>query len=183
MDILRSNTRILRPCEYKKLLEGCPKQDLKTILQALLYTGMRYIELKRFQDYPSWFDGNQFIHLPRIADRKVMRTQKERYVRLNPPGKLIIEYFLQLKRSMPSYQSWQENMETWAKRGGISPNRMFAKTTRKTWESWITFFYPQRVMEIALSQGHTTVTSLEHYINMPFTDIDRMEMKQFVAGW
>ncbi len=182
-EILVRNTRVLRPSEYKKLLIGCPKQELKTILQALLYTGMRYIELKRFQNDPSWYDGDQFIHLPRMADRKVMRTQQERFVRLNPTGKLVIEYFIDLKRTLPTYQSWQENMETWAKRGGISPNRMFAKTTRKTWESWLMFYYPQRAMEIALSQGHTTVTSLKHYLGMPFNAVDRVEMAQFVEGW
>ncbi|GAH15823.1 unnamed protein product, partial [marine sediment metagenome] len=57
------------------------------------------------------------------------------------------------------------------------------KTTRKTWESWLMFFYPQRAMEIALSQGHTTVTSLQHYLGMPFTEVDRVEMAQFVEGW
>lgn len=200
-EILVQNTRVLRPSEYKKILKGCQKQDLKTMLQALLYTGMRYIELKRFQSYPSWYDGVQFIHLPRIADRKVMRTQNERFVRLSPPGRLIIEYFLQLKRSLPSYQTWQENMNTWAKRGNLSgittkkvkvkgiPTEveyypgLCAKTTRKSIESWLMFYYPQRAMEIALSQGHTTVTSLQHYLGMPFNEIDRVEMAQFIEGW
>lgn len=183
IEILVKKTRVLRPSEYKKLLKGCQKQDLKTILQALLYTGMRYIELKRFQSYPSWYDGVQFIHLPRIADRKIMRTQQERFVRLSPPGRLIIEYFLQVKRSLPAYQTWQENMQTWARRGGISEAGLCAKTTRKTIESWLMFYYPQRAMEIALSQGHTTVTSLQHYLGMPFNEVDRVEMAQFVEGW
>ncbi|GAH13318.1 unnamed protein product, partial [marine sediment metagenome] len=30
----------MRPSEYKQLLTGCPKPELKTTLQALLYTGM-----------------------------------------------------------------------------------------------------------------------------------------------
>ena len=180
---MRMKVRILRPSEYKQLLTGCPKPELKTMLQALMYTGMRYIEMKRFQQYPSWYDGVQFIHLPRMADRKIMRTQQERFVRLNPPGKLIIEYFINLKRTLPTYQAWQENMETWARRGGISPNCMFAKTTRKTWESWLMFYYPQQMAQITLSQGHNTITSIQHYLNMPFTETDRLEIKNYVEGW
>jgi len=38
-------------------------------------------------------------------------------------------------------------------------------------------------MEIALSQGHTELTQLRHYANLPFLDKDREEMKEFVVGW
>ena len=182
-EILRFNVRILRPAEYKQLLNGCSKPDMRTMLQALLYTGMRYIEMKRFQKYTSWFDGNGFIHLPREAVLKKARTQMERFVRLNPQGKLIIEYFVQMKRPLPSYQSWSENMKCWARRGGLSETGLGSKTMRKTWESWIMFYYPKHSMDVALSQGHNTVTSLRHYLNMPFTDMDRVEMKEFVEGW
>ena len=91
--IIRQKTRVLRPKEFKALLDGCPKTDYRTMLQTLLYTGMRYVELQRFQKYPSWFDGD-FIHLPQEASRKKLRTQKERWVRLNQQGKMIVEYLL-----------------------------------------------------------------------------------------
>lgn len=182
-EIMRSKVRILRPVEYKQLLTGCPKTELKTALQALMYTGMRYIEMKRFQKYPSWYDGVQFIHLPKESVHKQKRTQMERCVRLSPPGRIIIEYFINSKYKLPTYQTWQENLQTWAKRAGLTPDGLCSKTTRKTMESWLTFYYPQRGLEIALSQGHTTVTSLRHYLNMPFTEIDRLQMKEYVEGW
>jgi len=182
-DIMRMKVRILRPSEYKQLLTGCPKPELKTTLQALMYTGMRYIELKRFQSYPSWYDGVLFIHLPKESVHKNKRVQLERVVRLSPPGRIIIEYFLNSKHIVPTYQTWQENLKTWAKRSGVSTQGLCAKTTRKTWESWLTFYYPNRALEIALSQGHTTVTSLRHYLNMPFTEVDRLQMKEYVEGW
>ena len=31
--------------------------------------------------------------------------------------------------------------------------------------------------------GHTTVTSLQHYHNMPFDERDKIYMKEFVEGW
>jgi len=182
-EILRYNVRILRPEEYKLLLSGCSRHEYRTMLQALLYTGMRYIEMKRFQRFPSWFDGNGFIHLPKDAVLKDKRTQMERFVRLNPQGKLVIEYFVQLRRKLPSYQSWSMNMKCWARRAGLSEKGLSSKTLRKTWESWLMFYYPQRSMDVALSQGHTTVTSLQHYLNMPFDERDKIYMKEFVEGW
>ena len=74
-------------------------------------------------------------------------------------------------------------MKCWARRGGLTEVGLSSKTLRKTWESWLMFYYPKRVMEIALSQGHNTVTSLQHYLGLAFTEIDRMEMKEFIDGW
>ena len=139
--------------------------------------------MKRFQKHTSWYDGVQFIHLPKESVHKNKRVQMERVVRLNPPGRIIIEYFLNSKHLLPSYQTWQENLQTWARRSNLSSLGLCSKTTRKTWESWLTFFYPTRSLEIALSQGHTTVTSLRHYLNMPFTEVDRLQMKEYVDGW
>jgi len=57
-----------------------------------------------------------------------------------------------------------------------------AKSFRKTWESWLLFSFPDKAMEIALSQGHTELTQLRHYANLPFLDKDREEMNEFVVG-
>ena len=175
-------TRVFRPNEFKALLDGCPKIEYKTMLQALLYTGMRYVELQRFQKYPSWFDGD-FIHLPKEASRKKKRTQRERWVRLNNQGKMIVQYFSQLKRPLPSYQSWNDNLRCWANRANLDPEGLSVKSTRKTWESWLMFNYPSQMASITLSQGHTQITSLEHYVNMPFTEEDRIRIKNYVEGW
>lgn len=175
-------TRIFRPKEFKALLEGCPKIDYKTMLQALLFTGMRYIEMQRFQKYPSWFDGD-FVHLPKEASRKVKRTQQERWVRLNNQGKMVVQYFTNQKTPMPTYQSWNENLNRWCKRAGLEDEGVSVKSTRKTWESWLMFYFPQQIALITLSQGHTQITSLQHYLNMPFTESDRIEIKNYVEGW
>jgi hypothetical protein len=50
-------------------------------------------------------------------------------------------------------------------------------------ESWLLFSFPDKAMEIARSQGHTELTQLRHYANLPFLDKDREEMKEFVVGW
>ena len=44
------------------------------------------------------------------------------------------------------------------------------------------FYYPDKALQIALSQGHTTTTQYEHYLNIPFEDDDRKEMRKWVGG-
>jgi len=181
--IVRMGVRILRPKEYEAMIHVIKKPHHKTMFQALLYTGMRYIEAQRFQNYPSWFDGD-FVHLPHLlAERKTMRTQPERWVRLNNQGKMAVDYFTRLKEELPAYQGWNMNLKRWAEDAGISVEGMSCKTTRKTWESWLMFYFPHHMAEVTLSQGHDTVTSIQHYLNMPFTESDRLEIKNFVEGW
>jgi len=180
--IIKNGTRILRPKEFRALLNGCQKMDYKIILQTMLYTGMRYVEMQRFQVHREWFDGD-FVHLPKEACLKKARTQQERWVRLNNQGKMIVQFFQNINTHVPTTQSWGMNLKSWAEKVGLSPEGLSVKTTRKTWESWLLFFYPEYIAMITLSQGHTQIISLQHYLNIPFTEADRVEIKSFVEGW
>jgi len=40
---------------------------------------------------------------------------------------------------------------------------MSTKTTRKTWESWLVWYYPEKIASIFGSQGHNELTALRHY--------------------
>ena len=128
-----------------------------------------------------WFDGT-FIHLPEAALLKAKRKQKERWVRVGPRGSSVLQYFFPSK-ALPSYKIWTENLQRWAGRAGLSPEGLSPKTTRKTWESWMVFSYPERVLEVFLSQGHSEMTSLTHYLNIPFTEVDKLQMRDWVSGW
>jgi integrase len=179
--ILKGGTRILRPCEYEMLRRGAMLRDNLINLDTLLLTGLRYIEAVRLKKHPEWFDG-EFIHLPTIAQKKAKRRQKERWVRLNPQGQHVLPFFFKAK-PLPMWQTWTKNLRKWGERAGLDPVGLGPKTTRKTWESWLTATYPNRLVEIVLSQGHTEVTSLKFYLNLPFTKVDKIEMKKWVAGW
>jgi gamma-glutamylcysteine synthetase len=50
--ILKSGVRILRPAEYEQLREGAVTLENQTRSDALLLTGLRYIEAKRLQTNP-----------------------------------------------------------------------------------------------------------------------------------
>jgi integrase len=65
----------------------------------------------------------------------------------------------------------------------LDGNPVNNKTFRKTWESWLVLYYPDKALQIALSQGHTTTTQYEHYLNTSFEEEDRKEMRKWVEGW
>ena len=177
MDIIKENVRILRPTECTQLINAISKNDHRIMFKALLYSGCRYAELKRLKSNPEWFDGN-FIYLPSL---KKKCRQAQRWVRLNPVGRTIIDIYLHSKSELPHIIGWNENLKRWAEKS-IGSNSISAKTTRKTWESWLFYYYGNRV-EIYQSQGHTLKVSMEHYLNLPFIESEKQEMKPFVEGW
>ena len=180
--LIVENTRILRPSEYKQMFNAIPKRPYQTFLNTSLLTGMRYVELQRFQKHPNWFDG-EFIHLPEEAILKRERKQKNRVVILNPLARNIVGYFLDITQPLPVWQTWKDNLRRWAIRGELDPIKINTKTTRKTWESWLLASYPNDIVKLTLSQGHTSITALQHYMVVGFNDQDKADMKEFVEGW
>ena len=76
--ILKNGIRILRPGECKMLMAAIPKPEYKVMFQALLYSGMRYVETQRLKKHPEWFDGS-FI---RISYGEGHLKEKSRFKRL-----------------------------------------------------------------------------------------------------
>ncbi len=172
--------RILRPSEWE-ILRDALDINMKRICTSLLVTGMRYAELQRFRENPDWLDG-RFIHLPRGSMMKVKAKQKERAIRLSDIGKTLISDLFQTPHPLPELPAFDMKLRRLSKRilEGAPVNN---KTFRKTWESWLVFYYPDKSLQVALSQGHTTVTQYEHYVNIPFEEADRKEMRKWVEGW
>jgi hypothetical protein len=187
--IIKQGIRILRPFEYELLRDGAGKLENQTNLDCLLLTGARYIEAQRLQEHKEWLDGI-FVHIPawaqkklkKIAGKRRPRTQRERWIRLNPLGRNKLPYFFK-NTPLPSIQGWSKNLKRWARQVDLDPEGLSAKTSRKTWESWLLFYYPELTMQICLSQGHTTTVSLQHYAGMPFSNQDRKDMSSWVEGW
>ena len=184
-DIITHNgVRVFRPEEYKLLTNHIDKQEMSIFLNTALFTGMRYIELQRLQDNSDWFDKKRgFIHLPETAQLKKKRKQRERWVRLNPLGRTYVDFFLNTEKKLPTRQSWDENLKRWAKKASLDPRGCCAKSTRKTWESWLCYFYPSQLSSIVLSQGHDTLTSIHHYQMLPFSESEKPLIAEYVSGW
>ena len=180
--LVKNKVRILRPWEYEALLAAMPP-DARIQLGGLLYTGMRYVEAQRFQSHPEWFDGKSFIMLPADAVRKELVVFKERTITLNAIGSKQVALFLKEAPKLPTTQGWGQNLKRWAEAADLDPSGLCAKTTRKTWESWLANTYTDKFLWITNSQGHTITTSLQHYLGIGFYPEDRKAMLKHVEGW
>ena len=186
--ILKNGTRILTPSEVDSLFDSlCEERKCKhkwyEIFNALLYTGMRYVELQRFHEHPEWFLKNRMvIHLPREATKKKKRVYLERYVYLSSQGMVHITNFLKYVDEIPSRTIANKILRS-AGASSIGEKGLSAKTFRKTWESWLVASYPNAIPIIMMSQGHTDRVSIMHYLNIPFTREERREIEIRTAGW
>ena len=182
-NVIQMKTRILRPTEYE-ILRGNANPKYRVLFDTALLTGMRVVELRIFLQNPIWFDGT-FIHLPRVAIKKKKATINQRWVHLSSRGRAVVENVHQILNGtkIPSESAISRYMKRCALQGGIDGNGMNMKMFRKTWESWLIASYPDRKEEVFLSQGHTSLTALQHYVNLPFTEEDKLKMKEWTEGW
>lgn len=176
--IIKEKVRILRPVEYTQFLQAVPHSK-QVLLNGLLLTGMRYVEAVALQANPQWIEGT-FI---KTVSNKAATRFKERWVHLSSTGQLLVPLFANSADKLPTRQTWDENLKRWAVAAGVDPAGICSKTTRKTWESWLVFTYPERQTEIGQSQGHDSLTQARHYLNMPFTAQDKADMRKYVEGW
>ena len=186
--ILVKGSRILRPSEYL-ILRNQLNEDQQLILDSLLLTGMRYEELLRFHDNPDWLDDGS-IHLPAEAVLKGRAIkdpdERQRWVRLSIRGKAVLAHLHRV--AMPGRVAFDQML----KRKGLkaieasprfNPSKISAKSMRKTYTSWLRAYYPQMSDYIFLSMGHSNRTELRHYLGIPFSDRDKLEMREWVEGW
>ncbi len=170
-------TRIFRPSEVMLMRKEMKLED-KTNFDMCLLLGARYDECRRIQKHPEWYDGN-FVH---IEEYKVKRVTPRRFIRLSSKGKNTIDYFFANKK-LPSVQAWDMRLKRYALLAGLGDDGVTARSLRKTYESWLVITYPHATAIIYGSQGHNELTSLKHYTNMPFTNDEIKEMKEWVDGY
>ena len=73
--------RILTPAEYQRIRAVIPMDRHKTLLDILLITGARYVEIQRLYDNHVWYNENRnLIHLSESAQKKAKRKQLERTI-------------------------------------------------------------------------------------------------------
>jgi integrase len=175
--------RILTPKEYETLKTAIPKQTHKTILDILLITGMRYIEVLRLYDHKEWYNEKRnLIHLPESAQKKQKRRQLERTIRPLPSMfSYLLRDFWQASRP-PQETTWNKNLQRWAVTAGINPYGLSVKTTRKTLESWM---IAAGVIEsaVCLRQGHDNLTSMRYYQGLAFSDDELRDIKKKLTAW
>jgi len=175
----KSGIRILRPVEFRVLINGIPKLENKDKVEVLLYTGARYIEAKWLYEHPEAFKQD-FIIMP---SQKPKVVHKERIIRLNNQGKRAVVNFLRCKTNLPTHVAFDENLIRWCKNAEMNSIGVSVKAFRKAWESWLAVMYPNNWLQIFLSQGHTAKTSMEYYLSLPYTTEDKKDISYYTEGW
>lgn len=168
---------ILTPSEYNSLLASIPKLKSRFQIETILNTGMRYIELQRFDENTRYFDPkNRMISLPGASTK----TGKSRDVHLTPRFSSMLELFLNGNSlDFPARQVMDMNLKRW------NPAlHCTVKTFRKTWETWLLATYQDHSLDVWMSQGHTGVVSMGHY----YAGVGRLksemdDVREYVKGW
>ena len=155
----------------------------KTLLEILLITGLRYIEVQRLWNNRLWYiEKENIIHLPEEGQKKAKRRQLERAIHPLPSmfSYLMREFFA--SRKPPTESVWNRDLRKWAEIAGINPYGISAKTTRKTIESWM---IKAGVLEstVCLRQGHATLVSMQHYQGLAFSDADTRDIIKQLSEW
>lgn len=174
-------TKVLTVEEYGKFLQAIPESK-KAIFEVNTITGLRYIELQRLHESPSWYikERNQII-LPKEAQKKVKQKLVKRTIdKLPSTFPYIFKQFIE-GRKPPESSSWNRDLARWSEKAGISP-KVGVKTPRKTIESWmLKAGIPE--IEIYGRQGHDPVTSLRHYQSLSFTDYELRDITKKLTEW
>ena len=186
-----NGSRVLTPDEATRIRAVIEKPSSRILYDLMLQTGLRLSEVKQLRDNPAIFDEER--RTITIKSGKAKASQISRNVCLSTKGMQAVVAYLKLPSVPSSPHVWQANLIRWAQRARIqalpgqeqsgNPCGITVRTTRKTWESWLLAEFPDKVINITLSQGHTETTALRHYFNISFTPQERETIKDEVHGW
>lgn len=174
--------RILTPYDYDLYVSKIDKDYLRTIFNIAFWSGMRYVEVQRLYENPEWvLKERKTIYLPREAQKKVKRVSPERYIPIPPQINGELAYFFKNTKP-PVIKVWNDDLKRWAAKSGMSVIGISPKMTRASIESWM-YQAGIEVGNICRRQGHDRLTSLNHYMAIPFTEAEKIEIKKRLSGW
>ena len=190
--IIKQNTRILTPAEYKGIRNQLNREH-KLLFDGLIFSGMRNTEFYAFLDNLEWFNPDrQCICLPKSAILKEKTRFKQRDVLLSNMGVRAIEDLVYAvehdELEAISRQAWGTDLKRAAYKADLDQIGITAKMTRKTCVSWLVSAFSHTdkgnvSLLIAASMGHDLRTMMDHYLSISFSRQERDEIKTFTHGW
>jgi integrase len=187
-DMIKQGAQILNAEEYNEL-RAAMNPTHQHIFDGMIFTGMRIEEFWIFCENPLWFKPDRnYISLKKEAIRKPKTRYKERDVLLSHVGtRAIRDLVAAIRRGeieRITRMGWSENLKRAARKAGLKYQEgIMPKMCRKTWVSWLMVSYPEDGLRIAASLGHDIRTMQEHYLNLPFSEIEKAAIKPLVIGW
>ena len=182
--IIKMNTRILYPFEYRLLLENNTNKKYDILMRVGLQTSCRYTELQYLKDNPSMFKDNRYISLNKDAIKKPKCRLKERVVRLSLDGKKAVKEFVNSDWKLPTRQGYQKFLMKLTLDSGLNPIGISPKMWRKTGCSWLISTSNERnPFEVLNSIGHSMKISMERYQGLPFNSEQKNDINIIFYGW
>lgn len=181
----KNRVAIFVPREYDELREAMRTKH-KVLSDVLLYTGMRYTEARRIER--DMYDRNKkYIFLSSEVDKKRKRVTPDRYVHLSTLGRKAMDRFFEETYEFPTYIAFDQMLNGAVKRAGLTRRArglaVSVKAFRKTWECWLAVSYPERIIFVVMSQGHSEMVAMQHYLNVPFSTEEKRDIREHVSGW
>ena len=179
-------SRVLYPEEVLAIIDimeklGKSAKDDLTNFKMCLLLGTRYEEAKWIQRNPGCYDkeSRNIIY----TTKKVKVENKERKIRLSNMAINNMQNFFYVDKFLPTQNGWDKKLKYYARLAGITDEGVSSRMMRKTYESWLMYYYPERKYEILQSQGHKEITAFEHYLKTDFIEKDKLLIKEFCEGW
>jgi len=175
--------RILVPSDHDAFIKVIKQDYHKTLFEVCFWTGMRYVEIQRLHEKPSLVMEERIL-LTKDEQRTVKRVSPERCILIPSQLQAILPYFFENKKP-PTGKVWGENLKRWATMAEITDDDctgIVPKMTRHSIESWM-FSAGIPSNWICLRQGHDSMTSLNHYQAIPFSEAEKIEIKKRLSGW
>ena len=183
--------RILTPAEVATIRSVIDLPRLRTLFDVMLYTGMRYAELRQLRDDPARFDEE------RGTIAILTRGKKQRTVVLGDRGREAVTEFVGRGAQMPAgTTNWKVHLVRWSKiarlpphpdpPAGTSPGNpagIGVTSTRTTWESWLYALHPEWLRPIMASQGRGKTKDITRYGTLSWSADDLEAMRLETAGW
>ena len=117
-EILKQETRILKPKVFQTLLEAVDNPKHRTLIQFMFHTGIRYETAKRFHKHSDWLMDNA-IYLPKGSTLKHKARQREKHILLSYRGREVSKDFLQIKK-LPSRQGFNKMLKKYCRLANIT---------------------------------------------------------------
>ena len=91
--------------------------------------------------------------------------------------------FIKTPFRIPPRQALNKSLKRWCIKASINPEGICLKSFRKTLISWLVATQEDKYIRVLASIGHDSVTSLRHYITIPFDSSDKGLIKSIIYGW
>jgi hypothetical protein len=173
---LMNDSQILTPTKWEILHKNL-NPYYQIFGEALLFSGLRPTELRRYADNSHWRQSNKIV-LPEIKNKQIPRV-----IPLSNEGRYAMEVFdLTMNTSgVRARENVHQALVRAVKRvnGDFAPIGINESMFRETWIAWLVACYPEKWDEI---RSHMSCEP-EEYKEITFDKKELASARKYTEGW